>query len=207
MGSSSLLDILGSFFVAGILLLMGLRLNATANEVKAVYSQNYVLQTNLTAVVGILENDFRKIGYCRNWRRVADPSQSLRITDSSRIRFRTDYNNDGSLDSVTYWIGPTSDLSDTPNPNDRILYRQINADSLHAQRLNLGLTRFKFSFRDGEDSVINFPISDPRLVYYMTIEIAVSSPAPYAEQYSNDTSKYQVYWKQMRLVTKNLENR
>jgi hypothetical protein len=204
MGSSSLLDIVGSFIVAGILLLMGLQLNATANEVKAVYSQNYNLQTNLTAVVDIMESDFRKIGYCRDWRRVADPTQAIRIADSNRIRFRCDYNNDGSLDSITYAVSDTGKLRDTPNPNDRLLYRILNRDTT---TLRLGITQFRFAYRDGEDSTIAFPITDPRLVYYMTITVAVSNPAPYASQFSNDPSKYQVYWKQMRLITKNLANR
>jgi hypothetical protein len=204
MGTSSLLDIIGSFLVAGILLLMGLQLNATAMEVKAVYSQNYNLQTNLTTVVDIMESDFRKIGYCRDWRRVADPTQSIRIADSNRIRFRCDYNNDGHLDSVTYAVSSPNKLLDTPNPYDMLLYRVLNTDTTV---LRLGITQFRFTYRDGEDSLIAFPITNPRLVYYMTITVAVSNPAPYVDQFSNDPSKYQVYWKQMRLITKNLANR
>lgn len=207
MGSSSLIDVIGSFIVAGVLLLMGLQLNATANEVKAVYSQNYNLQTNLTTVVSMLESDFNKIGYCRNWMKVADPTQSIRVADSNRIRFRTDYDNNGTLDSITYWVGPTSELLDTPNPFDRYLYRQQNNDSLHKQKMNLGITQFSFTYADGADSLLTFPIADPRAVYYMTLTIAVSEPSPYQEQFVNDPSKYQVYWKQMRLVTHNLANR
>lgn len=205
MGTSSLLDIIGSFIFAGVLLLMGLDLNASANEVKAVYSGNYNLQANLTTVVELIESDFRKIGYCRTWQKIADPTMSLRIADSNRIRFLCDYDNNGSLDSVTYWLGPPSELASTPNPSDCYLYRQINTGT--AARMNFGLTRFSFTYRDAEDSTINFPVPDPRLVYYMTLTISVSSPAPYEEQYLNDPSKYQVIWKQMRLVTKNLKNR
>ncbi len=205
MGSSSLLDIIGSFIFAGFLLLMGLDLNASANEVKAVYSGNFNLQTNLTTVVEMIETDFRKIGYCRTWQKMADPTLSLRIADSTRIRFLADYNNDGNVDSVTYWLGPPSELTDTPNPNDCYLYRQINANT--AQKMNFGLTRFSFTYRNAEDSTLSFPIPNPRMAYYLTLTIAVSSPAPYTQQYLNDPSKYQVIWKQMRLITKNLQNR
>jgi hypothetical protein len=204
-GSSSLLDIVGSFIFAGVLLLMGLNLNANANEVKAVYSGNYNLQANLTTVVELIEGDFRKIGYCRTWQKTADPSKSLRVADSTRIRFLCDYNNDGSLDSVTYWLGPKSELGDTPNPNDCYLYRQINTST--ASKMNFGLTQFSFAYRDAEDSTIAFPISNPRLAYYLTLTIAVSSPAPYEQEFLDDPSKYQVIWKQMRLITKNLKNR
>ena len=209
MGTSSLLDIIGSFIFAGVLLLMGLDLNASANEVKAVYSENFNLQANLTTVVEIIEGDFRKIGYCRTWQKLADPSKSLRIADSNRIRFLCDYDNNGALDSVTYWLGPASELTDTPNPLDCYLYRQINNTT--AQKMNFGLTRFSFSYRDAEDSTLAFPIHDPRLAYYMTLTLSVSTPEPYEQsmkgQYLNDPSKYQVIWKQMRLITKNLKNR
>ena len=205
MGASSLLDIVGSFVFAGILLLMGLQLNASANETKVVYSQNYNLQANLTNVVEMIEADFRKIGYCRDWRKTSDPTLSLRVTDSNKIRFRCDYNNDGNLDSVTYWIGPPSELTATPNPFDCYLYRQINAQA--SQKMNFGLTQFRFSYRDAENDTIPFPVSNPKLVYYMTLTLSVSSPAPYQQEYLNDPSKYQVIWKQMRLVTKNLKNR
>jgi type II secretory pathway component PulJ len=209
MGASSLLDIVGSFIFAGFLLLMGLNLNASANEVRAVYSGNYNLQANLTTVVELIEGDFRKIGYCRTWQKTADPSKSLRIADSSRIRFLCDYDNNGSLDSVTYWLGPPSELASTPNPNDCYLYRQIN--SATPTKMNFGLTQFSFTYRDAEDSTLAFPISNPRLAYYLTLTLSVSSPAPYEQnmrgQYLDDPSKYQVIWKQMRLITKNLKNR
>ena len=207
MGSSSLLDVIGSFVVAGILLLMGLQLNSSANEVKAVYSQNFNLQSNLTTVVSMLENDFNKIGYCRTWQKVADPTQSIRKADSTAICFRTDYDNNGTLDSISYWVGPTSELLDTPNPNDRYLYRMQNNDSTHKARMNLGITQFSFTYNDGADSLLHFPITNPRLVYYMTLTVAVSEPTPYQEQFVNDPSKYQVQWKQMRLVTHNIANR
>lgn len=205
MGTSSLIDIIGSFVFAGVLLLMGLNLNANANEVRAVYSENYNLQANLTAVVEMIESDFRKIGYCRKWQKLSDPSKSLLVTDSTRIRFLCDYNNDGVVDTITYWLGSPGELNDTPNPRDCYLKRQINRGD--TSKMNFGLTQFSFIYRDAEDSVIAFPIPDPRLAYYLQLTIAVASPSPYKEEYLNDASKYQVIWKQMRLITKNLKNR
>jgi hypothetical protein len=202
MGSSSILDIIGSFLVGGILLLMGLSLNASSNEVRAVYSGNYNLQANLTTLVEMLQTDFRKIGYCRVWQNMKDP---IRIAQANRIRFRADLNNSGNVDSVTYSTGPTSGLSDTPNPNDFYIYRRVNNGD--STRMNFGTTQFGLQYRDADDNLLSFPITNPRLVYYMTITVAVSTPAPYTQEYSPDSSKYQVIWKQMRLVSKNLTNR
>lgn len=205
MGSSTLLDIIGSFAIGGILLLMGLRLNASANETTAVYFGNYILQANITTAVDILENDFRKIGYCRDWRKIPDPTKSIRIADSTRIRFWADYDNDGTLDSITYYIGPTSDLSTTPNPRDRFLYRQINNQP--AQAINLGVTQFTFRYFDAENDPIAFPVTDPTKVYFMQLSLKIESAVPYQQEYANDPSQYEVYWKQLRLVTKNFKNR
>lgn len=205
MGSSTMLDMIGSFLIAGILLVMGLRLNAGAIETSKVYSDSYIMQKNMTALVGILEEDFRKIGYCKNWRKIPDPSRAIRIADSTRLRFWTDIGNDGTLDSITYYLGSSSELSTTPNPRDCYLYRQENNQT--AQRMNLGVTQFSMRYYDAMNDMIAFPISDPRGVYFMEISIEVESAYPYKQEYMNDPSAYQVFWKQIRLVTKNLRNR
>jgi hypothetical protein len=205
MGSSTMLDVIGSFFIGGILMLMALRLNASGMETSAVYNSNLILQQNLTTLVRIIEDDFRKIGYCRDWKKIPDPSKAIRIADSSRFRFWTDVDNDGALDSLTYYIGPTSELTDTPNPRDRFLYRQINNTA--AMRMNLGVTQFSLRYRDAENDLLAFPVSDPRLVYFMEINVAVETPAPLQQEYLQDTTQYEAYWRQIRLLTKNLRNR
>jgi hypothetical protein len=211
MGASSLIDIIGSFVVAGLLFIMGLQLNAQANETTLVYNGNAILQSNLTTLVQMLETDFRKIGYCADWTKIADPTLSIRIADSNRIRFLTDLTSsanpfgDGNLDSITYYVGPTSELLSTTNPNDRYLYRQIN--NRPAYPMNLGVTQFSFLYLDTEGDTLSFPITDPRIIYSMQVSVIIESPSPYKQQYMNDPSQYQVFWKQIRLVTQNLRNR
>ncbi|HTP79780.1 MAG TPA: hypothetical protein VMM57_05190 [Bacteroidota bacterium] len=205
MGSTTLLDIIGSFFIGGILLIMGMRLNAESNENTAVYNGNYILQMNITTLISLLETDFRRIGYCRDWTKIPDPSQAVRIADTSRLRYWTDVNNAGHLDSITYYVGPPSELSSTPNPYDRYLYRQVNTNT--ALQMNLGVTQFNFIFKDALDDTIHFPITNPANVYYMQLTVQVQSAVPYAQEYMNDPSQYDVFWKELRLVTKNLKNR
>lgn len=205
MGSSSLLDIIGSFIVAGLLFLMGLRLNAAANETTATYNDNLTLQRNVTTLVGLLDQDFRRIGYCKNWRKIPDPSKAIRIAEANKLRFWTDVNNDGILDSVTYYLGSPSELTDTPNPRDCYLYRQLNAQT--PQRINFGVTQFSLRYYDSMNDTIAFPIADPRKVYFMEISVAMETAFPYKQEYINNPSAYQTFWKQIRLVTKNLRNR
>jgi len=205
MGSSSILDIIGSFLVAGLLFLMGLRLNAGANETTAVYNDNLTLQRNMTSLVGLLEQDFRRIGYCQNWRKIPDPSKSVRIAEANRLRFLTDINNNGNLDSITYYLGPPSELTSTPNPRDCYLYRQVNAQT--PQRINFGVSQFNLRYYDALNDSIQFPITDPRRVFFMEVSVAMETAFPYKQEYTNDPSAYQTFWKQIRLVTKNLRNR
>jgi hypothetical protein len=211
MGASSLIDIIGSFVVAGLLFIMGLQLNAQANETTLVYNGNAILQSNLTTLVDILETDFRRIGYCKDWTKIANPNLSIRIADSDRIRFLTDLTTsaypygDGNLDSITYYVGPTSELTSTPNPNDRYLYRRLNNTTPYP--INLGVTQFAFKYFDALNNQIPFPVTDPRAVYFMQVSVAIQSAAPYKQEYMNDPSQYDVFWKQIRLVTQNLKNR
>ncbi len=205
MGTGTLMDMVGSFALGGFLLLICLRLNAQANEAANLYNSNLILQQSITTAVSILEEDFKKIGYCRDWTKIPDPSKSLRLAQPTKIRFLTDVGNDGSLDSITYWIGTTGELSATPNPRDRFLYRQVNTTA--PTRMNLGVSQFSFQFSDAENDPLAFPIADPRLVYYMQISLKVESGYPITQEYMADSTQYEVFWRQIRLVTKNLRNR
>ena len=205
MGTSSILDIIGSFIIAGLLFLMTIRLNESANESSFAYHTQLNLQTNLTTVVSILEFDLRKIGYCRDYKKIPDPTKSLLLADSTRIKFLCDFNNDGNLDSIFYRLGPASELSDTPNPRDCYLYKKTNNQA--AERWNFGVTRFRFKYYDALGDSVAFPIANPSIVYSMEISVQVESPDPYEQKYVNDPFAYETFWRQIRLVSRNLQNR
>lgn len=205
MGTSSILDIIGSFVIAGFLFLMTMRMNTAAQETSSAYHIQLSLQTNLTTLVSILEFDLRKIGYCRDFSKIPDPTKALLLADSTRIKFLCDYNNDGMIDSIYYYLGPASELADTPNPRDRYLYKRTNAGT--PEKWNFGTTRFAFKFYDAEGDSIPFPITVPALVSSMEISVQVEAPDPYEQQYVNDPFAYETFWRQIRLVSRNLQNR
>lgn len=205
MGSSSILDIIGSFVIAGFLFLMTMRLNQSSTETSSAYHAQLNLQTNLTTVVNILEFDLRKIGYCRDFSKIPDPSKALLLADSNKIKFLCDYNNDGELDSVYYWLGPPSELADTPNPRDCYLYKQTN--SMTPEKWNFGITTFGLRYYDALGDPVPFPVANPSAVYSMEISIQVQWPDPYDPVYVNDPYAYETFWRQIRLVSRNLQNR
>jgi len=205
MGANSMLDIVGSFIVGGIVFLIAMRLNAAAVETSTVYHGELKLQQNLTTLVEIMENDFRKIGYCADHKKIPEPSRANMLADSTRYKFLTDLESDGSLDSVFYYVGGPSELTDTPNPRDCYLYRVVNDGT--PEGWNLGVTRFRFRYFNALGDTLTFPISEPREVYSMEISIAIETAEPTELEYTNDPSAYEVFWKQIRVASRNLRNR
>lgn len=199
MGFSTLIDILGSVIVGGMLLLILFRLNDAATENTYNYGGELIVQQNLVEVVQLLEYDFRKIGYCKDWEQIPDPSKSIIMADSNAISFLTDYNSDGIVDTMHYYLGPDSSLTSTPNPNDRILYRIVNNNP--EAGANLGVTEFNLLYYDALGNPISFPISVPGQIYIMQINIKVESTVAYDEKYSS------VFWRQIRMAARNLNNR
>ena len=126
MGFSTLIDILGSTLIGGMLLLILLRINDAAVENTYVYGGELIVQQNLVEVVSLLEYDLRKIGYCADWQQIPDPSQAILAADSNDITFLTDLDSDGYVDTLRYFTGNPSALPGTANPRDMMLYRVEN---------------------------------------------------------------------------------
>jgi len=204
MGFSTLLDIVGSIVIGGYLLLLLGRLNGSANANTYSYSEELTLQQNLAAVAEIVEYDFRKIGYCKNFTAISDPSKSIIMADSNKIKFLTDVNRDGIVDTMYYYLGQASELTATKNPRDRMLYRVINSQA--PKSANLGITEFRIVYMDVNNDTISFPITTPGEIASMEINIAVEKTDAYGLE--SDTTKYSgAFWRQIRLVARNLENR
>ncbi len=199
MGFSTILDILGSAIIGGMLLLILFRLNDSAAENVYNNSGELTSQQNIATLVQILENDFRKIGYCKDWKKIPIPSQAIIFADSTKIKFLTDIEPDGIVDSIYYYVGSPNELLSTPNPRDRFLYRVVNKEL--PKKVNLGVTQFNLVYYDIFDDTLNFPINVPGSIHSMQINLAVENSDAYDNRYSS------VFWRQIRLAAQNLKNR
>ena len=199
MGFSTLLDIMGSILIGGILLTTTWRLSEAATEKTYNGSGELSLQQNLVATAQILENDFRKIGFCENWNKIPDPTKAILSADLSSLKFLTDVDADGDVDSIRYYLGPTSELYMTPNPRDRMLYRVVNNEAPAGS--NLGVTQFFMIYYDALGDTIPLPITITGEITSIEINVTVENVAAY------DTSYSSAYWKQIRMVARNLKNR
>ena len=212
MGFSTIIDILGSSLIGGLLLMILLRINDAAVENSYINSGEYIVQLNLVEIVQLLEHDFRKIGYCADWRQIPDPSAAILEADSTRISFLTDIGTtsnsfgDGIVDTLRYYTGSTSELSSTSNPNDRMLYRVIGSQT--PAGANLGLTEFKLTYFDVNNNLLAFPITNPGIISTIQIDIKVESTEGFTNfADASDTLYSTSFWRQIRLAARNLRNR
>jgi hypothetical protein len=205
MGFSTIIDIVGSIIIGGTLMLILWRLNDAATENTYNYSGELSLQQNLATVAMVIEYDFRKIGYCANWNKIPDPTKSIVLADSNKIKFLTDVatpsdpEGDGIVDTMYYYLGPASELTATENPRDRMLYRVVNSETPIGS--NMGVTLFKMVYFNALGDTIGFPITVPGEIASMEINVTVENIAAYDQKYSS------AFWRQIRLVARNLRNR
>jgi type II secretory pathway component PulJ len=199
MGFSTIIDILGSIIISGILMTIAWRLSDTAAEKTFNNTGELTLQENLLTSAEIIEYDFRKIGYCANPNNLPNPTRSIPFADTSSITFYTDMNSDGNVDTVRYYLGPVDELASTPNPRDRMLYRVVNSEQ--PRSANLGITKFYMKYFDVFDEEITPPVTLPGLIASIEITLVVENTSAYNEEYSS------AIWRQIRLASRNINTR
>jgi hypothetical protein len=215
MGSQTILDLIASTMVFSTLLLISMRLNYGTSETLQDYRGDLIVQENLVAVTQLIEYDFRKIGYCKDYNKIPLPTSAIRYADTSKIKFWTDFavstsntSGDGNLDSLTYYVGSTSELAATPNPNDRLLYRVENNNT--PVGVNMGVTIFYLQYYDAFHNKLATPVADCRQIQFLQINVQVEHPIKWTKYYNTatyDTVYQSAFWRQVRLVAKNLNNR
>jgi hypothetical protein len=180
MGSQVILDIIASTIVFGALLFNAFQLNYGTSENIQDFRGDLIVQQNLVAVVSLLEYDFRKIAYCKDYSKIPIATCAIRYADTSKIIFWTDLATpglplgDGNIDSLAYYVGSTSELIDTPNPNDRLIYRSVNNETPVGVRM--GVTIFNLQYFDAFQNKLATPVADPREIQSLQITIQVEHP-------------------------------
>ncbi len=198
MGGSTMIDIISSFLISGLLLLVALRMDDKSVQNTYDSEANLTVQENLTSLVETLEYDFRKIGYCRNTTLLRDPSYFIQHGDTSSIWFLTDTANVGDVDTVKYWLG-SSPIAGCANKNARMLYRQVNSGSPTAT--NLGITQFHINYFNTFGGGIATPFGAPNQAQVITVTVTVQPIAAYDTAFANNFA----IWRQTRLVSRNLK--
>ncbi len=194
-----MLDLIGSTMIAGLVILMGLRVNQTILENSDASRANVNVQTTMTSIAEALESDFRKIGYG-----VPEGTYALLDTGATSIRYMADIDNSGTVDTVHWWVGPL--VHAFPNDSIRNLYQQINNNS-PIQQLP-GVTRFGLRYLDQDGNTAG----TMGQICIIEITLQVQSPYKVADQVKVDASYDDpggmgystAFWRQTRLSSRNL---
>jgi hypothetical protein len=202
MGYSVIFDIISATIIGGIILMNLLNLNENVYQTEVSLMLDVNLQVEVINTANVIENDFNKIGYCSNPANINDlPKITWADTSSIKFVYDIDVDEDGVLegnyDTVYYFVSDTSLLNHTPNPRDKILYRQINGNAPFM--LCDRITELKFQYLDALYDTLATPLISPGLTTYIKIALKVEDPFAYANEYN------EAYWRRLTVTAKNLK--
>lgn len=184
---SILLDILGSTFIGGIVLLLLMKLNLFASTAGYTSDTELRMQQNVKTLAEILNYDLRKVGY-------GCDSTAILVADSTRIKFKADMQEPGAyghgiLDIVEYYVTDSTKASGTPNPRDRVLVRIVNGtDTISGP--SLGLTKLRFTYLNTSGNITNV-LEDIR---YIKSELWLESSESHHDMFTDSTQYAKTYW-------------
>ena len=182
-----LLDLLGSSFVAGIFLLLVLKLNLFTTNASFASDNELKVQQNAKTLGEVLNHDLRKVGY-------QHVGTSIITAEKDRIKFVGDLERPGVtgfgvLDTIEYFIRDSSFSSGTSNENDIILVRVVNGtDSITGA--SLGLVKLQFSYLDS----ISTPTVDLSKIKYIKTELWIEPTEPVNNFITGKQDSTFTYW-------------
>ena len=177
--------VIGSIFLLGVMTFYG-------NVIDYSHEKTYELlaQETTASFMEIINHDFKKMGSG-----LASPAGAIiAIQDTTGITFRGDIDGDRIVETVRYYTSAPSAAASTPNPNDVILYREI--DGVNTIGTPAGVTSFVVRTLDE----FGVRVTDIMGVRMLDLELTVESPSAYDNQY------LRAIWKQ-RITPQNLYRR
>ena len=162
----TIMDLLGSTIIGGMLLLLVLKLNLFMSESSYSSDTELRLQQNTKTLAEIMNSDFRKIGY------KVDTTPIINAT-IDRFKFVGDLEppgqiGHGTIDTVEYFLEDSSFSAGTTNLHDIILVRVLNNKDT-TDGPSLGLVKLQFSYLDS----ISAPTTNLPDIRYIKTEMWV----------------------------------
>jgi hypothetical protein len=145
---SDWLDIVGSFVIGGIVILILANLNFSISAAASDNLYSGIVQRGLTSATDLIEFDFYKIGY-------RSSGNKIEIADSNEIKFYSDIDNDGVSDKMHYFVGDPKSFTETSNPNDFLLTRMKNKEKPAA---SIPVVDFKLTYYDSLGQKIDYAL-------------------------------------------------
>jgi hypothetical protein len=145
---SNWLDIIGSFVVGSIVILILVNINFSISTAASENLYSGVLQRSIISAADLIEYDYYKIGF-RN------TGHNILVADSTEIKFYCDIDNNGAVDEIYYFIGDSKSFTETGNPNDFLLTRKKNKETPGA---SIPVVDFKLTYFDSLAQKIDYTL-------------------------------------------------
>jgi hypothetical protein len=184
---STIIDIMGSSFIAGILLLLILKLNIFMSNASYASDNELKMQQNAKTFAEILNHDFRKVGYKHD-------GLSIITAKKDQFKFVGDLQRPGEsgygiIDTVEYFIQDSSYSPGTLNQHDIILVRVVNnKDSITGS--SLGLVKLNFTYLDS----LSIPTNILSKIKYIKTELWVEPTEPVNNFITGKKDSVFTYW-------------
>lgn len=191
---SVMMDYIMSAIIFGVLAIIVARIQINISSTLYDNTFNLQVQGNAVALALQIEKDFVKMGF------KVSPNSGNQITlaDSTRITFNADWRNDGSIVSVSYRTGDSTEATSTLNVHDFPLYR-------NSLKQNWGLTQFKIAYYDSSLNKLSTPVSAANRLKIKAVQVwfTIQSAEPVISNV--DTTWPAVTWQKM-MYPRNMNN-
>jgi hypothetical protein len=200
---ASIMDVIFSIILGGTLLIITLETNSVAMEDAAMHHGDQMVQETAVSLSLYLDGQLRNMGFG-----VPDTQDVVLKADSTDIIYLVDLPPFNSIDTMRYFLGPTSDLASTPNSHDRFVYEQQGNETPHAIAV---VTDLKFNYFDQNDTKMSLPVSKYKRAQILKVESTTEVQNSYAlfrdktmvKQGEEDALYSSFLWHQTRLATQN----
>jgi hypothetical protein len=186
---AAMMDLMTSFFFGALILLVGLKVEVYMGEYQRQNTTDLNAQRNCVEIGKIVEYDLFKAGYHDT------PWSAMLLADTAAVKFRTDLDDDGVIDSVYYYTAPRTSTPALLNRNQILLYRKVNNQS--PVTMDLGITRFNIKYYDSTGTVT----AVKKNIKSIKISIDVQGNLQSVSAGGRDTVYNTVHWQQYIVPT------
>jgi len=198
----AMLDVIFSMILGLTIVFIIINANVVVSEGWFNYNNEMLVQEMLLSTATLIEGEFRNMGFGVS----KTPTLSAGVIEEANrqyIKFTSDLNRTGTIDTVEYFIGSPDDL-DFQNEAIRPLHRRVNSGVTHSVGY---VTEFQLRyFEKNGNELTSFPLVGAANIYMIEIEMEVQNPHAY-HQDEGDEVYAVTRWRQTRLGSKNLITR
>lgn len=184
-----------SFIIAGLLLLSILTMNINLSQSSTKLTVRQITNKRANTISQILQKDIPNIAYSAS----GSISSPIKDAGSNYIKFETDIDNDGSVETIE-WSFTNTDASNSQNPDDKVLIRSVDSDQT---KFKSGITSFEFTYYDEDRNEISYSAISSLLgggqaerdkIRFIDVSLTVESTEKVGGANSTDSEYIKVYW-------------